>query len=445
MNSQSLSKQVLIIAIPVSLKIFLDMAMVLIDLFMIGKLGTAELTAVGMGLVLLSGSIGVLDNLFATGGGILVARLTGAHKHQSATNVLGAMFIIAFPLYMLGTLAIPFVADLYLLFQTTEEVAELGSLYFGTLLAGSVFIYLDVLLFTYFVSTGDSKLPMKIKIASLGLNVVFNYLFIFGNLGAPALGIQGAALGTVVATVFNVGLYLVVIKRSCFNSINAKDSFKHVKDILKLGIPSVVENFTFQLSWLFIISLINSYAASVAAGFQIGYRVESIAFLPGLGTAAAAATLVSRFIGANKSEDVDKVVLVTAKVTCLFMGVVGALMAITPESFARVFTNEPNVIIDAALYIRIIGLAQVPLGLQFVYTASLRGLGDVSKTALIKVVLLWLNIVIPSLIIVQLELGVVWLFAVIAFANIVDAKVFISRFKRLRPPSYITKVHGTAG
>ncbi|MGR5143041.1 MATE family efflux transporter [Photobacterium sp. DNB23_23_1] len=445
MTSQSFSKQILTIAIPVSLKLFLDMAMILIDLFMIGKLGSAELTAVGMGLVLLAGSIGVLDNLFATGGGILVARLTGAKQDQRAANVLGAMFIIAFPLYLIGTLAIPFVADLYLLFQTTTEVAALGDLYFGTLVAGSIFIYLDVLLFTYFVSTGNSQLPMKIKIASLGLNVVFNYLFIFGNAGAPAMGIQGAALGTIVATTFNVALYLVVIKQSFTHTIQLRHAFTQMKDILKLGVPSVIENFTFQISWLFIISLINSYAASVAAGFQIGYRVESIAFLPGLGTAAAAATLVSRFVGANRSRDIDRVTSVTATLTCLFMGGVGALMAIIPESFARLFTNEFSVINDASTYIRIIGLSQIPLGLQFVYTASLRGLGDVSKTAMIKIALLWINIIIPSLVIAHLGLDVVWLFTVIALANVIDAVVFIYRFKRLRAQSRMTTMPSAVG
>ncbi|MGL6261481.1 MATE family efflux transporter [Vibrio sp. WXL210] len=439
MNSLSLSKQVLSIAIPVSLKIFLDMAMVLIDLFMIGQLGAAELTAVGMGLVLLSGSIGVLDNLFATGGGILVARFIGASNPQNATNVLGAMFVIALPLSILSALAVPFVADLYLLLQTTPQVAELGGLYFGTLLAGSLFVYLDVLLFTYFVSIGNSKLPMKIKIISLGLNIIFNYVFIFGHFGAPALGVQGAALGTIIATVFSVGLYLVVIQCTSAYSMQIECALKYVKDILKLGIPSMIENLTFQLSWLLVISLINHYAASVAAGFQIGYRVESIAFLPGLGTAAAATTLVSRFIGANQPDKVDKVVRVTARVTCVFMGVIGLLMALAPESFARLFANQPDVINDAALYIRIIGLAQIPLGLQFVYTAALRGLGDISKTALIKIVLLWFNIVLPSWVVVQLGLDVVWLFSVIALANIVDAGVFMARFRYLRSTNMITQ------
>lgn len=430
MKSKSLSKQVLTIAIPVSFKLFLDMAMVLIDLFMIGHLGTAELTAVGMGLVILSASIGVLDNLFATGGGILVARYIGANKYQKAFNTLGAMLIISVPLYLMCLLAIPFIHDTYILFRTTIEVAQLGSLYLGTLFAGSLFIFLDVLLFTYFVSTGNSKLPMQIKIVSLMLNVIFNYIFVFGHFGLPALGVQGAALGTIVATAFNVGIYIIILKRTQSITIKFKAAIFYIKRILNLGIPSLIENLTFQLSWLFVISLINSYAASVAAGFQIGYRVESIAFLPGLGTAAAAATLVSQFLGANRNDEIKDVIAVTAKVTCLFMGSIGIFMAIAPESFARLFTDEAKVIHDAALYILIIGLAQIPLGLQFVYTAALRGLGDVSKTALIKVVLLWVTIVIPCLIVTLLDFGVIWLFSIIAVANVVDAIIFGYRLRR---------------
>ncbi len=430
MKSKSLSKQVLVIAIPVSLKLFLDMAMVLIDLFMIGHLGTAELTAVGMGLVILSASIGVLDNLFVTGGGILVARYIGANKYQKAFNALGAMLIISLPLYLMCLLAIPFIQDAYILFRTTVEVSQLGSLYLGTLYAGSLFIFLDVLLFTYFVSTGNSKLPMQIKIVSLILNVVFNYMFVFGHFGLPALGVQGAALGTIVATAFNVGVYIIILKRTQLISIKFKAAIFHIRRILNLGIPSLIENLTFQLSWLFVISLINGYAASVAAGFQIGYRVESIAFLPGLGTAAAAATLVSQFLGASRNNEIKDVVTVTAKVTCLFMGGLGVLMAIAPESFARVFTDEAKVIHDASSYIRIMGLAQIPLGLQFVYTATLRGLGDVSKTALIKVILLWTSIVIPCLIVTALDLGIIWLFSIIAIANIVDATIFGRRLRK---------------
>jgi len=432
MHKLSSYKQVLAIAVPVSLKLFLDMAMILIDLFMVGKLGVNELTAVGMGLFLLSASVGVLDNLFATGGGILVARLTGAKQHQKALQVLVTMFIIAFPLYLLTSATAAYTKEIYLFFRTSVDVAELGVDYFGTLLIGSLFIYLDVLFFTYFVSIGNSKFPMQLKIISLMFNILFNYLFIFGNLGAPKLGLQGAAIGTIAATALTVCIYVTVLLRSGRYTMKLAFSLYYFQEILKLGVPSIIENITFQASWLFIISLINSYAVSVAAGFQIGYRVESIAFLPGLGMAAAAATLVSRYIGAQDSKQAHQITVTTAKITVLFMGTIGGLMVILPESFARVFTDDSATITDASLYIQIIGIFQIPLGLQFVYTAALRAHGDLSRTALIKVLLLWVNIVIPSMIIVHFGYSVTWLFAVISFANVIDATVFIARYEKIR-------------
>jgi len=432
MHKLSSYKQVLAIAVPVSLKLFLDMAMILIDLFMVGKLGINELTAVGMGLFLLSATAGVLDNLFATGGGLLVARLTGAQQHQKVFQVLTSMLIIAIPLYLLTLVIALYSEEIYLLFRTTVEVAELGVDYFGTLLIGSLFIYLDVLLFTYFVSIGNSKLPMQLKIISLMFNMLFNYLFIFGNLGAPKLGIQGAAIGTIAATALTVCFYVVVLLRDRLYPVKWVFSVHYLKQILKLGMPSMIESITFQASWLFIIALINSYALSVAAGFQIGFRVESIAFLPGLGTAAAAATLVSRFIGAQDNQQAAMVTLTTAKITVLFMGIMGGLMVIMPEALARVFTDDSATIADAAIYIRVIGLSQIPLGLQFVYSAALRAHGDLSRTAMLKILLLWVNIVIPAMIIVHLGYPVLWLFAVISFANFIDAAVFICRYQQVR-------------
>lgn len=430
MNSAALYKKVLIIALPASAKFFLDVLMVLIDLAMIGSIGVNELAAVGMGLLLISALLGTVDSLFASGGMIIISRLKGAGREAEANQAFFNLLFIVVPLSIAIMLIAPFVEELYLILQATPEVAVLGQDYFGVILYGCIFIFLDVMFFTYFSSVGNSKLPMNIKILTIVFNVVFNYIFIFGKFGFPALGVTGAAFGTILSTALGclIYLYYVVVKQQY--RFNCKLSTKMIKEVFTLGIPSVFENGIFQATWLFIISMITAYSTSVAAGFHIGYRVESIAFLPGLGAAVASTTLVSQFLGAQNHNDAKQAAYITGVVTSAFMGSIGLGMVLFPELFARIFTNEPQVIEDAALYIRIIGLTQIPLGLQFIYTAALRGAGAVKSTALIKIMLLWVNITLPAMLIVHMDLGVIWIFVVISFANIIDAAVFIYLFKR---------------
>lgn len=425
-------KRVLSIAIPVSCKLFLDMGMTLVDLYMVSPMGTKALAAVGMGSLLISASTGVLEHLLTTSTGILIARLKGAKQLEDTRQVLFNLLLLVIPLSILTLVIASYAEPIYLLLNSTPAVASIGCRYWGTILYGSPLLYLDALFFTYFVAMGDSQYPMKIKIISIVFNIAFNSLFINGQLGLPALGVQGAALGTVLAMALNVCLYLRKILREQQYGFICRISTKWLNKILHLGIPSILENLTFQISWLFIIALINHYSTNASAGFQVGFRVESIAFLPGLGAATAATTLVSQYIGARNPTQANHAVTITALVTLMFMGSIGILMTILPRQFAMIFTTDPHVIHHAATYIQLIGATQIPLGLQFVYRAALQGMGKVKSTAFLKVSLLWICILIPSLFVVKLGADVKWIDGIISAANIIDATVFILYFNMIK-------------
>ena len=142
---------------------------------------------------------------------------------------------------------------------------------------------------------------MKIKIASIILNVFLNYLFIFGHFGFPEMGVEGAALGTVIVNILETLVYLwLYVKGKMFYNPKWHYSKALLARALKVGIPASFERtLTFSSFMLFTV-IIAHYGTEVLAGYQIGLRVEGLAFMPGIGFTIAAMALMGQGLGAKK-------------------------------------------------------------------------------------------------------------------------------------------------
>ena len=122
-------------------------------------------------------------------------------------------------------------------------------------------------------SAGDTKTPMKVKIVSIILNVILNYLFIFGNYGFPELGVMGAAVGTVIVNALEFIVYVFLyIKMKTPYIPGWHYSKSLLSRALKVGIPASIErSLTFGSFMLFTVVIAN-YGTAVLAGYQIGLR-----------------------------------------------------------------------------------------------------------------------------------------------------------------------------
>ena len=373
------------------------MLQVITDLIMVGRISAFAVAAVGLGLQSLMFVFAVLT-LLHVGTSALLSRFVGAGRMKRASTGLSTLLRFAFFLSLpIMVLWYVLASNIYVWFGTAPEVVALGENYVQMLTWMLPFVFVKLVFVTALNASGDTKTPMKVKIASIILNVFLNYLFIFGNLGFPELGVMGAAVGTVIVNILELFIYVVLYMRRKMPYVPTWHYSKSLlQRALKVGIPASFErSLTFGSFMLFTI-IIAHYGTEVLAGYQIGLRVEGLAFMPGIGFTIAAMALMGQGLGAKKPEQAREDVILVLKYTSGFMFILSFFMVFMPEKIVWFFTDDAQTIEEASLYLRIVGFSQIPLAFNFVLSGALRGAGDSRRTLKINLISLWFVRIIPA-------------------------------------------------
>ena len=404
-------KKILSISLPAAFNSLLDMLQVVTDLIMVGTISAFAVAAVGVGLQSLMLIFAVLT-LFQVGTNALISRFKGAGKMNQASLALSTIWQFAFVLSMIIVPIWYFGSSwLYVWFGVVPEVMELGSSYVQVLTFMMPFIFMKLVFITALNATGDTKTPLYVKLVSIVLNVSLNYLLIFGNYGFPELGVVGAAIATVVVNMLELLVYVVlyVRKKTPFKPMIrfSKNLFRRM---LKVGLPASFERTLTMGSFTFFTATIAHYGTEVLAGYQIGLRVEGIAFMPGIGFTIAAMALMGQGLGAKKPEQAREDVLLVMKYAIGLMFFLSFFMIFTPEMIVALFTTDAQTIEEASLYLKIVGLSQIPLAISFVLAGALRGAGDSKRTLRISLTSLWLVRIIPAFMLTWYFEDVIWVY-----------------------------------
>lgn len=394
-------------------------------MLMVGTISFYALAAVGISMQFTM-IINVLMTVYVVGGNALISRFIGQGRKRRASALVYALGIFASLLAIVVSFVGYYGSEyFYMLMGTGKEVAALGSAYFEILSVGFIAIFLDNLLFNALSAAGDTKSSLYIKLFSAALNAGLNYLLIFGHFGFPQMGIAGAALATVIAYSFNVIVYIWIYKRVS-SKLNILPIIRVVdlKRAWKIGSTAALDRGISSMSFLIFVSIIAAYGATSLAGYQVGLRIEGIAFMSGFGFAVASMALVGQSIG---SKDLDKAYamgMISARVAYIFMGFIGLLMVTFPEEIVALFTNDAQTILVASVYLILVGLAQVPLAIMFVFSGSLRGAGATKTTLKINVFSLWIFRVIPSYIAYKMGYGVLVIFVIMNIETLIKAFIY---------------------
>ena len=404
-------QKILKISIPAAINSLLDMLQVVTDLIMVGRISAFAVAAVGLGLQSLMFVFAVLT-LLHVGTSALLSRFVGAKKMKRASTGLSTLLRFAFVLSLPVMVLWYFVAsNIYVWFGTAPEVVALGEDYVQMLTWMMPFIFVKLVFVTALNASGDTKTPMFIKIGSIILNIFLNYLFIFGNLGFPELGVMGAAVGTVIVNGLELLIYLTLYLKAKMPYAPVWHYSKSLlKRALKVGIPASFErSLTFGSFMLFTI-IIAHYGTEVLAGYQIGLRVEGLAFMPGIGFTIAAMALMGQGLGAKKPEQAREDVMLVLKYTVGFMFFLSFFMIFMPEKIVWFFTDDAQTIEEASLYLRIVGFSQIPLAFNFVLSGALRGAGDSRRTLKINLISLWFVRILPAFFLSWYFHNIMWVY-----------------------------------
>ncbi|ACS89580.1 MATE family efflux transporter [Thermococcus sibiricus] len=376
----------------------------LVDMVMVGQLGSLAIASVGLGGQF---SWFMMPLMFAisTGTLALVARFVGAKDIDMAEKALEQSVYLAFfmsiPVMLFG---IFFGDDALKIMGASEDVIKIGYSYIRMFFLFYPVNFMSFAAFSALRGAGDTKTPMKLTLLTNGANVLLNYGLIFGNFGLPRLEVVGAALasGLSILIAFIVGLVLF-LKGALI--LRFRPSFKPdwevIKRILRIGVPATVERVIFSFYNFLYISIVTRFGTIALAAHQVGLRVESIAYMPAFGFNVAASALVGQSLGEENPEKAEKVVYEALKMVSVFMGIMAIILVVFPKYLVMPFVtkSDPNyaeVLRLASIYLIIVGISEIPLGWTFVLSGSLRGAGDTKSPMYVTAISKLLFRIIPS-------------------------------------------------
>ena len=394
-------------------------------MIMVGMVSVSALAAVGMSMQFMM-VVNVFMTLYVVGGNALISRFIGQGRKKRASALLYSLIIFASALSVIVSVSGYFGSEaIFSMMGASDAVVTQGSIYFKILSLGIVVIFIDTLLYNALSASGDTKSSLYIKLVSAGVNAFLNYVFIFGHFGVDAMGISGAAYATVISYIFNVIAYFLLL-----NSKNSKLNIlpiiriKDLKRVWSIGWSGALDRGISSMSFLVFVSIITAYGTAELAGYQVGLRIEGIAFMPGFGFSIAAMALVGQNLGAKNPEQAFKMGVISGRVAYMFMGSIGAVMILFPEFLVGFFTKDALTINIASTYLILVGLAQIPLAIMFVYAGALRGAGATKTTLKINVLSLWFFRVIPSYIAYQMGFSIVAIFIIMNVETLIKGIIY---------------------
>lgn len=351
-----------------------------VDMIMVGRLGAAALASVGLGgqvlFIFQSLMIAVTVGTVA-----MVARSIGERDTEKARKVLEQSLFFGALVTGIATPFLSFFAGDFLhIYRAEEVVLLLASHYLEIAILGTAFIFVCLASAQALRGAGDTKTPLVISSIINGINIGLNYIFIFGKLGFPPMGVRGAALGTTSAFVLGAILYIFLLWQKklklhiSFRGFTPNISI--VKRILSIGTPAALEQLVIQMGFLVYMVIITSFGTESIAAHQIGIRIQSFSFMPGFGFAIAATALVGQNLGAKNPEAAEKSGWEACKLAILLMVGVAVLIFILAEDVARIFVNDQAVIDKAVIFIRILAFGEPAIAIHFTLGGALRGAGD---------------------------------------------------------------------
>ena len=399
----ALAKPMLRLAWPLVVIQLLQVAYNVADTFWLGRLSAVAVGAMSIAFPLIFFLISVGGG-FTAAGSILVAQYTGAGGREEAGRVAGQTIafvgLLSIALGILGFFATGPLLDLLPAGEATAtEVIPLAAAYMRVFFLGMPFLFGFFIFVSLMRGHGDTKAPMRIMLVSVVVNVILDPILIFGWVGMPALGIEGAALATIisrgVATV--LGLYVLF-----GTDAGPAVRFEHlsldldvIKKITKIGVPTALEQSGASLAMVIMTAMVASFPPAVVAAYGLGNRLSSLVFLPAMGMGQATNTVVGQNLGAEKPDRADRAVWFAGKLVAVVMLALAVIAATTPEPIVAVFlpADTPGAAATlghAADYLRIMSVMFVFMGVLQVFLGAFRGAGSTKTALAFSMITLWI-------------------------------------------------------
>jgi putative MATE family efflux protein len=396
-------RAMVVLALPVVVANVLQTLVNVVDVFMAGRLGPLAVASIGMAstvrLLIL-----VVVMAVTAGAMALAAQAKGGRDPEALQDVTRQTLLLSLLLSLgLTAVGVPLAHPLmaFLNGGGPPEVVEAGGAYLVILFFGTALLVAQMALTSLMQGAGDTVTPLWLAGATNAANVLFNWLFMFGPGPFPAMGVPGAAVGTLLARGFGLLLALVVVLAGLNVLRWPRGRWRwngpRIRDLLAIGVPSGLQSLAYVSAGFLVVRAVTATPSGSygAAAMAIGLQVEGFAFMPGVALSVAATSLVGQALGAWQPRQAWRAGHAALALAIGLMGTVGALLFVFAEPLIRLFdpSAHPIVVADGVAYLRVNGAVQPILAVFMVLNGALRGAGDTRAGLTGTVVGRWLVVV----------------------------------------------------
>ncbi|MGL6007960.1 MAG: MATE family efflux transporter, partial [Culicoidibacterales bacterium] len=374
------------------------------DTFMLSLYSDSSVAAVGMANQALF-FVSVMFNCVAMGTSVLMTQNYGANRPKMARKVasLSIYVNLVFGLFI-SVLVFLFGGYLLEFMNIPTEIYATSHMYLKIVGSMLFLAALGPVSSAILRSSGDTKTPMKIVLFGNGLNILGNALFIFGLFGFPAIGPIGVALSTVFARFVQVILAYSIIFFRLKISWRFQFDPKVMKNILAIGVPGALEQFSYSGSQIFITSFVATLGITSITTRTYVNNLTMFVFLFASSLAQANELMVGHMIGAKMKDFAHKRVLQVNFLAQSVSAILGTAVFIAAPFLLPLFTKDPEVIALGQQVMLVLAVLEPGRAMNLSFVSALRASGNARTSMIVGILGMWL-VAVPVAYIAGIQLG----------------------------------------
>jgi len=363
--------------IPMMFGLVLLMSFNIVDTFYVSMLGTESLAAFSftfpVTFTLVSLAIGM-----GVGVSAVVARTLGQKDHdlarQHASVAIGVSAILIYTLAMVGLL---FIEQIFGAMGANSDNLVYITSYMTPWLLGCLIIIMPMIGNSVMRASGDTKTPAKVMGIGALINAILDPIFIFGFGPVEAMGIKGAAIASILASVVSCSIVYYRLTVS-FKMIGWDFKMNQIIDstrkLMAIGLPAAASNMMTPISSSIITAIVAGYGTEAVAAFGVGTRIESFAVIVVLALSMSLPPFISQNFGAGQIDRVKQAYTASIKFVMLWQGALYVLLFIGASPIANLFADDPQVVEIIMLYLMIIPVVHGLVGITILTNSSLNAM-----------------------------------------------------------------------
>jgi putative MATE family efflux protein len=369
----------------------------------------------------------------STGVQTSAARRQGEGRPDRAAAILNAALVVVLVVAPVFSLILIQLAEpVFPLLNDDPAVIEKGIPYIEWRLGAIVFVGMNFAFRGYWNALDLSRLYMKTLIMMHATNILLNYVLIFGNFGAPALGVTGAGMASAISMAVGTLTYFYLGFRHVHKGsfLRCLATRPETMSLIRISIPAGLQQLFFAAGLVAMFWIIGRIGTPELAAANVLITTLLFAILPGLGLGLACATLVGQAMGKRDPDDAYQWTFDVAKLTVALLTILGLPMVLVPDLVSSIFIHEEATRELARWPMRIMGLTMPIEAIGFAFMHGMLGAGDAKRVMFVSIGTQWL-LFLPLAFVIGPVLGYgllgVWLWQ--GISRILQSALFLSMWR----------------